>query len=80
MLRHVGQADHLAARQGVFRCGDEIQWIVPHGDGADRFAGFRGEGNHRQLGATMQHFFVRHFRVEELDIQRHLRVGAGKGA
>ncbi|MNQ86900.1 hypothetical protein D3C85_1021060 [compost metagenome] len=77
---HVGQADHAAAGQRVFGCGNEIQRVVPYRDRMHRFAGLRGQGDHRQLGAAMQDFFVGHFGVEKLDVQRHLRVRAGEGA
>ncbi|MCY1364474.1 hypothetical protein D9M69_512760 [compost metagenome] len=77
---HVGKEDGLVAGQGMLRRGDEVQRVVPHRHRLHRQRGFRGQGDHRQLHAAVEDLLVGHLRIEELDIQGHLRVGAGEGA
>ncbi|MNJ58449.1 hypothetical protein D3C77_540820 [compost metagenome] len=60
--------------------GNEIQWIVPDGDGAHRQTGLRGQGDDRQFGAAMQHFLVGDLRVEKADIQADQGIAAGEVA
>ncbi|MNN87651.1 hypothetical protein D3C81_2052360 [compost metagenome] len=62
----------------MLRGDHEIQRVVPYGRGLHQGVGLRRQGDDRQLGAAMEDFFVGHFRVEELDIQRHLRVAPGE--
>ncbi|MCY1356026.1 hypothetical protein D9M69_424650 [compost metagenome] len=64
----------------MFRRGDEVQRIVPHRHRLHRQGGFRRQGDHRQFHAAVENLFVGHFRVEELDVQRDLGIGAGEGA
>ncbi|MNP13820.1 hypothetical protein D3C76_1061170 [compost metagenome] len=80
VLGHVGKEHRALAGQRMFRRGDEVQRVVPYRHRAHRLGGFRSQGDHRQFGAAVQDLFISHFRVEELDVQRHLRMRAGEGA
>ncbi|MNZ85680.1 hypothetical protein D3C78_1044830 [compost metagenome] len=80
MARDVGEEYRALAGQRMFRRGDEVQRVVPYRHRAHRLGGFRRQGDHRQFGAAVEDFLVGHLGIEELDIQLHLRVGAGEGA
>ncbi|MNW69276.1 hypothetical protein D3C74_482510 [compost metagenome] len=56
----------------MLRGDHEIQWVIPDRCGFDQRVRLRREGDDRQFGAAMENFFVGHFRIEELNIQRHL--------
>ncbi len=64
----------------MFRCDDEIQWIVPDLYRQHRLGGLWRQGDYCQLGTAVQYLVIGHFRVEKADIQADLRMGAGKGA
>jgi hypothetical protein len=56
----------------MLRRDHEIQRVVPHRRGLDQCVRLGRQGDHGQFGAAMENFFVGHFRIEELNIQRHV--------
>ncbi len=75
----IPEADRAAAGQGMLGGDDKIQRVVPHRHGADQVMRFRRQSDDRQLGAAVEDFLVGDLRIEELDIQRHLRILPGEG-
>ncbi len=63
--------------QAVLRRHHEIQRVVPHRGGAHQVVGLGRQGDHRHFSAAMEDLFVGHFRIEKLNIQRHVRGIAG---
>ncbi|MNY61094.1 hypothetical protein D3C86_1977310 [compost metagenome] len=78
MAGDIREADLAVIEQRVLRRDHEIQRVVPHRRGLDQGVGLRRQGNHRQFRAAMENFFVGHFRIEKLNIQRDLGITSGE--
>ncbi|MNF03404.1 hypothetical protein D3C80_2027140 [compost metagenome] len=74
----VREADLAIVEQRMLGGDHEVQRVVPHRRGLDQGVGFRRQGDHRQFGPSVEDFFVSDFRIEKLDIQRHLGIAPGE--
>jgi hypothetical protein len=75
----VGERDLAAVGEGMLLADGEAQRVVPDRPAQERRHALRRQGDHRQFETSLQQLLVGGLRVQELQVQTDVRMGAAEG-